>query len=250
MKKILALVLLIPVVAFAQTGRVATGNSDASTQKVQAGDPDATRIGVSEANQELAMVSVSRFEDAAFWYAGMPLDQGLVTIRSLPLPEGAQLEKEEIPGEKAAGITESSRNVLGVKVNYFKRGPSYFTVHPLQPLPVEGIVKTISVWVVGRNYNHVLKIFIEDYFGRGQELTLGKLNFMGWKKLTVAIPPAIAQTEYHYTYKTGIKITGFKVECDPLESYGTYYIYLDDLRCVTDLFGEVKRDPDDMSDSW
>lgn len=250
MKKIIVLILLIPAVAFAQSGRVATGNSDASTQKVQAGDPDATRIGVSEANQELALVSVSRFEDAAFWYGAMPLDQGLITIRSLPLPEGAQLEKEEIAGETKAGIKESDRNVLGVKVSYFKRGPSFFMVHPVQPLPVEGIVKTLSVWVVGRNYNHVLKIFIEDYFGRPQELTLGRLNFMGWKKMTVAIPPTIRQTEYHYTYKTGIKVTGFKVECDPLESYGTYYVYFDDLRSMTDLFGEVKRDADDMADSW
>jgi len=238
MKKILVLVLLLPAVAFAQSGRVVTrGRVDTTAKKTVAVDPDATKIGVSEANQELAMVSVSRFEDAAFWFASMPTDQGFVTIRSLPLPEGAQLEKEEVPGEKAAGIQEPDRNVLGVKVSFLRRGLSTFSVHPLQPLPVEGIVKTISVWVVGRNYNHVLKIFIEDYFGRHQELTLGRLNFMGWKKLTVAVPPTIVQNEYHYTYKTGVKITGFQVECDPMESYGTYYLYFDDLRAVTDLFG-------------
>ena len=37
---------------------------------------------------------------------------------------------------------------------------------------------------------------------------MGTLNFIGWKKLTVAIPPNILQTEYHYTYTSGIRITG------------------------------------------
>ncbi len=82
------------------------------------------------------------------------------------------------------------------------------------------------------------------------ELTVGKLTFMGWKKLTVAVPPSITQTDYHFTYKDGIKITGFKIECDPLEAMGTYYLYFDDIRVVTDLFGEARRDSDDMTDGW
>jgi hypothetical protein len=96
----------------------------------------------------------------------------------------------------------------------------------------------------------VLKLLFSDYRGQAQELTMGTLNFIGWKKLTVAIPPNILQTEFHYTYKSGIQITGLKIETDPLDSYGTYYVYFDDMRAVTDLFGESKRDSDDMSDGW
>jgi hypothetical protein len=120
----------------------------------------------------------------------------------------------------------------------------------VNPIPIEGITKTISVWAVGRNYNHVLKVMLEDYFGRHMELTLGKLNFMGWKKMTVAVPPDIVQSEYHFTYKSGLRVLGFRVEGDPMESYGTYYLYLDDLRAVTDLFAESYRDTDDMVDGW
>ena len=71
-----------------------------------------------------------------------------------------------------------------------------------------------------------------------------------WKKLTVAIPPTVLQDEFHYAGRSGIQITGFQIDTDPLDSYGTYYIYFDDLRAVTDLFGETKRDTDDMSDGW
>ena len=64
----------------------------------------------------------------------------------------------------------------------------------------------------GRNYNHTLKLLFDDYRGQQQELTVGTLNFIGWKKLTVAIPPSILQTEYHYTYQSGIRITGLEID--------------------------------------
>jgi hypothetical protein len=216
-------------------------------QNVVAGTPNPAEIGKDQAQQLLKEISVDKFEDAAFWYAAMPLDMGVAEVKRLV---GTPSGKQPIPDEAALGIKESDQYVLGVKVAFFHRGFAYFAVHPLNPLPIEGIVKTISIWVVGRNFNHTLKILFEDYNGQAQELTVGTLNFLGWKKLTVAIPPSIAQTEYHYSYKTGIRITGLEVDTDPMESYGTYYVYFDDLRAVTDLFGESKRDSDDMSDGW
>jgi hypothetical protein len=219
----------------------------AFAQRVAVGEPDPERIGKDQAQQLLKEVSVTKFEDSAFWYGAMPLDMGVLTLKRMA---GTPAEKKPIEDEAKLGIKEQDSYVLGVKVNFFRRGESSFSVHPLNPIAVEGITKTISVWAVGRNYNHWLKVLFQDYFGNQQEVTVGKLNFIGWKKLTVAIPPSITQTEYHYTYKNGIKITGFKVECDQLEAYGTYYLYLDDMRAVTDLFGEAKRDQDDMSDGW
>jgi len=68
--------------------------------------------------------------------------------------------------------------------------------------------------------------------------------------MTAAIPPRIVQDEFHYAVDRGVKIVGFKIEFDLLESYGTYYTYFDDLRAVTDLFAETYRDADDMTDGW
>ncbi|MDR2049403.1 MAG: flagellar filament outer layer protein FlaA, partial [Treponema sp.] len=42
----------------------------------------------------------------------------------------------------------------------------------------------------------------------------------------------------------------FRIDCDPMEAYGSYYIYFDDLRAVTDLFAEDIKDADDPSDMW
>jgi hypothetical protein len=230
---VIAALVLAPLAVFAQ--------------QVSAGEPNAAEIGKDSAQQLLKEVSVSKFEDASFWSAAMPVDMGVVTLRRL---EGVPRDDKAIEDEAKLGIKEENKFVLGTKVNFYRRGVSYFTLSPVNPIPIEGITKTISVWAVGRNYNHWLKIMLEDYFGRHMELTVGKLNFMGWKKLTVAVPPEIVQSEYHFTYKSGIKVLGFRVEPDPLEAYGTYYLYLDDMRAVTDLFSESFRDADDMVDGW
>lgn len=216
------------------------------------GEPNPESIGIDAAQQELKEVSVDKFENDGYWRMSMSPDEGFVRSR---LFEGSPLEKEPIPEEEGMNIPD--RYVLGGRVDFIRRGHNTFTIYPLRPIPIEGITKTISVWVAGRNFNHELKIMIQDFFGRDYELFVGKLNFQGWKKLTVAIPPqpldgngGIVQRNYHYNNNMGIAITGFKVLCDPMESFGNYYIYLDDLRAVTDLFAENDRDPDDMVDAW
>jgi hypothetical protein len=212
-----------------------------------AGQIDPSKIGKDQAQQQLVEVSISKLEDAAFWHGAMAIDDGIVTLRSLP---GSPLAKKPAEGDVLARINEQDKRVLGVRVDFYHRGVVSFSVHPTAPLPIAGVSKTVSLWIAGRNFNHTLKILIDDYFGRPMELTVGKLTFMGWKKLTVAVPPSITQTDYHFTYKDGIKITGFKIECDPLEAMGSYYMYFDDIRVVTDLFGEARRDTDDMTDGW
>jgi hypothetical protein len=123
-------------------------------------------------------------------------------------------------------------------------------------LPIEGITKTISMWVCGRNQNHDLYLLLEDYFGRSYELYMGNLGFSGWKKLTCVVPPSpdgehgIVQHSAYYGDRPGIRIIGFRVDCNPMLARGTYYMYIDDLRAVTDLYDMENRDEDDMLDTW
>jgi len=221
-------------------------------QDAELGTPDPEKVGVDSAQQKLKEISVDKFENAGFWLSNMSTDEGYTTTR---LFEGSPAGKVPVEEEKDLNIPD--KYVLGTRVDYLRRGYSEFMVYPVRPIPIEGITKTISVWVVGRNYNHSLNILVQDFFGRKYELFLGKLNFHGWKKLTVAIPPqspdgqsGIVQRNYHYSNHMGIKVIGFKIDCDPMEAFGSYYLYLDDLRAVADLFAEDNRDPDDMVDSW
>lgn len=216
--------------------------------------PEEEIIGRDVAEQMIKSVTIDKMEDAGFWYAVMAQDQGLIRIQTR---NGNPVEKEKKDEarlkeeEEKGGIGEY---VLGVKVKFYRRQANVFMVKPVKPLPIPGTTKSISVWVVGRNYNHVLKIMIADYYGRPREITVGKLNFSGWEKLTVAIPPRIIQSDYHFMEKEGIKFLGFKIECDPNEAFGSYYIYFDDLSAKTDLFTQASREKIkggyDMDDGW
>jgi hypothetical protein len=221
-------------------------------QEQDLGEPDPYLLGIDSAQQMLKEVSVDKFEFDGFWYSHMSTDDGYTTSR---LFAGAPAAKEPIPDEQGMDIPD--KYVLGTRVDYLRRGYHSFFLRPIRPIPIEGITKTISVWVVGRNFNHDMNILIQDFFGKDYEIYVGKLNFQGWKKMTVAIPPqtgdgvnGVTQRSYHYNNQMGIKITGFRIDCDPMETYGSYYLYLDDLRAVTDLFAENNRDPDDMADGW
>ncbi len=237
MKKLLlfALLLLFTTAAvFAQT-------------TVPAGEPDPALTGVTTAQQKLKEVSVNKFEDAGFWEGMMPGDEGIISVRRF---EGGSNEKVALEAETTSGIIEDDKFVLGTKVSFYRRGVASFGIKPVRPVPIEGITKTISVWIAGRNANHELELVISDHFGHKAILNMGKLNFSGWKKVTVTIPPNIIQRDYHYNNKMGLLILGFNINCAIDETYGNYYIYFDDLRAVTDLFAEENRDLDDMNDSW
>jgi hypothetical protein len=204
-------------------------------------------LGVDTAQQNLREISVDRFEDPGFWLSSIPADRGLVMHRRLA---GGPADKQPIPEEVEAGIEPVDDNVIGMKVDFYRRGATSVSLRPVRPLAVPGIVKTISVWVVGRNFNHRLSLVVEDYFGNVNILPLGRMNFSGWKQLTVAIPPTLDQRSAHYNTETGLRILGFVIDADINEAYGTYYVYFDDMRAVTDLFAEESRDPDDMVDNW
>jgi hypothetical protein len=218
----------------------------------EVGAPDPQRLGIESAQQMLKEVSVDKFEHDGFWRSRMSSDEGYTTSR---LFNGSPAGKVPIPDEEGLNIPD--QYVLGTRVDFLRRGHNSFTIFPTRPIPIEGITKTVSVWAIGRNYNHTLVLLIQDFFGRNYEFHMGKLNFMGWKRMTVTIPPqaedglsGVVQRNYHYGNHMGIKIMGFRIDCDPMEAYGSYYIYLDDLRATTDLFSESHRDPDDMMDGW
>ncbi|MCG8570545.1 MAG: flagellar filament outer layer protein FlaA [Spirochaetes bacterium] len=211
-------------------------------------DPDA----VTTANSQITEVRLNGFEDASFWKVSMSMDQGIITKRTImgvPKDVSSDVYKER---DEKYGIpnTYAKQKVLGIKVEFISRGYNWFTVMPVKPIVIEGICQSISCWVIGRNYRHWLKVILKDFNGNNRFLWVDKLNFIGWKEMKVSIPEVIEQQDYHFPEKVGIKFNGFLVECDPMETYGTYYIYFDELRAVTDLFNLKVVDTYDLADDW
>jgi hypothetical protein len=202
------------------------------------------------AQQILKEITVEQFEDPGFWYGAIPGDMGVIVLSTR---EGKPMElagADERVEEDEKYNLPAGKYVLGVKVKFYKRAVTSFAVYPVRPIPIEGISKRISVWVIGRNFRHKLKVIVEDFFGQKHELTMGKLTFKGWQKLSVTVPGHIVQHEHHFTSRTGLKIIGFKVDCNLMEAYGTFYMYFDDISAETDLFAEEYKDVDDIPDNW
>ena len=218
-------------------------------QKSSLSAPDPATVGNDSARQSLREVSVDLFEREGSWNASISPDNGIISTR---LFTGSPLGKQ--PLEENADVEDSK--VLGVKAEFFRRGINSFYITAARPLPVEGITKTVSVWVAGRNQPHDLYLLVQDYFGNNFELYMGNLAFSGWRKLTVAVPPSpdgergIVQQSFYFGDKPGLRIIGFRVDCDPIYARGAYYIYFDDLRVVTDLYDVENRNEDDMIDNW
>lgn len=220
------------------------------TMALYSQNPD--EASVLTANSEITEIRLNGFEDASFWDVGMPIDQGIITKRSrIGHPQDLINEKGKARDEKyAIPDTYSKEGVLGIKVEYISRGYNWFSIKPVKPVVIEGITQSISFWVAGRSYRHWMKILIKDFEDKDMIIPVDRLNFQGWKELVVSIPERVKQRDYHFVDKRGIKFNGFLIECDPVETYGSYYIYFDELRAVTDLFNEKTRDQNDMPDDW
>lgn len=237
MKKVLALLVVL-----ASTGLL-------FAQSIA--DPNPESVGADSAMLSLREVSIDKMEREGQWYVHISPDDGVIASR---LFEGNPSMKEPLLGEEDK--TDEDTQVLGVRVDFFRRGKDSFTITSGRPLPIEGTVKTISLWVCGRNQNHDMYVLVQDYFGRNFELYLGNLGFSGWKKLTCVVPPSpdgehgIVQSSAYYGDKPGLKILGFRVDCNPMQARGQFYMYIDDLRAVTDLYDMENHDEDDMSDNW
>ena len=118
-------------------------------------ETDPASTGVVTAQQRLKEISVSKMEEAGFWYGVFAADNGLIEIREFP---GGPQDKQVIEDEEQYGIAEPDENVVGAKVSFYRRGVIDFTLKPVRPIPIEGITKTISVWVAGRNAEHRLEL--------------------------------------------------------------------------------------------
>lgn len=212
-------------------------------------DPNPETVGNESAMQALREISLDKFERDGSWFVHMSPDFGVISARNF---EGSPAMKDPLKGEEDVEDTQ----VLGIKVEFFRRGVNSFYINSQRPIPIEGVTKTVSMWVCGRNQGHDLYILVEDYFGRDYELYMGSLGFSGWKKLTCVVPPSpdsehgIVQHSAYYGDRPGLRILGFRVDCNPMLARGTYYLYFDDLRCVTDLYDMENHDDDDMSDNW
>lgn len=211
--------------------------------------------GQGERGANLQEVSVELFEDPTLWQVHISRDDGYAIHQRF---EGGPAAKVALGSVQTRG--DSDGNVLGVKTEFIRRGFTEIVFRPQRPVAVPGFVSEISVWVAGRDLPHELFLLVRDIDGRLRKVFAGELNFRGWQQVTAQIPPyerlgdgvyvGVKQYDPRRPSESGLELVALVVEPLFTEAYGTYYVYFDDMRALTDLSVIVTRDPDDIVDAW
>jgi len=146
--------------------------------------------------------------------------------------------------------------VLGVNAQFDRQGYNYLEFIPVKkddagelvpnPIDIPGRVKSLDMWIWGSQYDYYMEVDLEDYTGVVWTLNLGNINYTGWRNLRVEIPHYIPQAVTYIPYLKSLKLLKFKLWTRPSERVNNFYIYLDQVKVLTDMF-ETGFDGDDLT---
>lgn len=180
------------------------------------------------------------FEACEDWRAISTSPLGDTKIRKISgkvRPVDDQGNNIEYPNEITDdnGITHKNEYVMGVKSYVIDRGYDRVEVLPPNELIINGKAKEIKVWALGRKIRHTLYVKLRDYRGVLHKVKIGRLDFWGWKEMTVVVPGWMPQSPTYAMLDKNLHFVSFFVESDRFELPGTYYFYLSNFRVVTDM---------------
>jgi hypothetical protein len=193
------------------------------------------------------------FEASEDWRAMATCPIGETKIRKIPgKPRPIDENGNEVNYPDAItdenGITHENKYVLGVKTYFMDRGFDRVEVFPPNEYIVRGKAKEIKVWALGRKFRHTLSVKLRDYKGAIHKIKIGRLDFWGWREMSVIVPGWLPQSPGYALLDKNLHFVSFYVESDIYEVPGTFYFYLDNFRVITDL-SEFTGD-ESIRDNW
>jgi hypothetical protein len=175
--------------------------------------------------------------------------------------EGTSLWEEQLVEAWPESLYGKNRDnlelqVLGIHGAFLRKGYNWVEIVPgvgegenfePKPLPISGRADAIDVWVWGSNYAYSLEIHIRDFNGIDHVLNFGYLQFFGWKNLRVRVPATIPQTWKYLPRLRNLEVTKLVLWTTPMEKVDDFYMYIDQLKVVSDVF-ETRFDGDNLAD--
>lgn len=163
------------------------------------------------------------------------------TTEGYPKSAYANAFPEDLFGK--APENEADLNSFAIMGSFTRKGYNYLEIIPgegegeewrAEPLQLPGKVEFFDLWVWGSNFDYTLAMIIVDYQGIVHTIDIGSIKHVGWKHLYVKIPSHIKQTKSHIPLFEGIKLTKLVVRTDPEERVDLFYLYIDQLKVLTD----------------
>lgn len=213
-----------------------------------------TRQDVSS-ESPLVQIDLEDFEEAEDWHAKATSPLG--DTKTLKLVQRGEIratddENMRPPEGEALSVEVDPNNpnhILGVKTYFVDRGFDRVEVKPPHPYVLKGKVRQFSIWVLGRNYRHTMYLKIRDYRGGIHKIRLGRLDFFGWRKFTVAVPGWIPQSTRFALIDKNLQFISIFVVSDVHEVGGEFYFYVDGLKALVDK-SELVYPGSEIKDNW
>jgi hypothetical protein len=166
---------------------------------------------------------------------------------------------------------------LGIQGSFTRYGHNWIDIYPVakddtQSAPVEiplpGAPEYVDLWVWGSNLHYKLEIYIRDIKGVVHAVSMGSLYFRGWQNMRTKIPagiPVLSNVFPKFRAETpdgkpvgfirpatpeakGLStFVKFRIWTEPNERIDKFFIYLDQLKVLTNIYEDV-FDGDDLAE--
>ncbi len=160
---------------------------------------------------------------------------------------------------------------LGIKAQFIKQSYNWIELVPMKaaggvgegeakpvasgdtkfnPLVLQGVVKSLDVWIWGGNYRYWVEFYLRDYKGFLHRLNAGDIAYVGWKNVRTKVPKTIKQAEHHVPFMKPLKLEMIKFWSYPTERVDQFYSYIDYMQVQTDVYEERFNGDDLSKNKW
>ncbi|HCM25262.1 MAG: hypothetical protein A2Z99_13825 [Treponema sp. GWB1_62_6] len=154
---------------------------------------------------------------------------------------------------------------LGIWGRFDRKGYNWIDVFPMakdaaegaEPVEISipGRARMVDMWVWGSNFNYYLEGYVRDYKGVVHRISMGDLQFEGWRNLRINIPDSIPQSKVTLPKRQGLTLVKFRLWTRPAERVDDFQIYFDQIKVLTDTFeslfdGDELADQDRVQEIW
>jgi len=191
------------------------------------------------------------FESSEDWRALATSPLGVTKIKKT-VQQGEMMDvfnPKELTEDEKAKFVAGKNHVLGVKTNFVDRGFDRVEIKPPHEYVIRGLGRQLTVWVLGRQFRHTLWAKFRDYRGRFHKLRIGRLDYFGWRKLTITLPGWLPQSTRYALYDKNLHFVSLFVVSDKHEVGGQFYFYVDELKMKVDE-SDMAYPGSEIKDTW
>ena len=225
MKKIIVLAAVLALatwVSAQNTTPPQTTTPQATEERIPLFDGDVS-IQKEYSKEDVKNSLLDNYELSEEWSVNIPREFGVVLKLKIKKPQSSGADDVYC---------------FGVKAETYQRGFIWLEFTPPRPVTIPPKSKGIALLTFGRNLNHHLVAWVQDYLGVEYRIDMGSMNFKGWKRMAAVIPPYVRNYSRYVPEDRPLLLKKFVIEYDPDEYPMTAYYYFDNFEAAVDTYKE------------